>query len=167
MNDTSDDSVPVQEAEIVEPIEEAPTMAPDTTGNSQDASMILELETMIKNSMATTDRNKEELKKLKEMLESALGNDDAYKEASEKAKEAAKVKGKAKLNVLANPATRSINEKIKDMTQEIKELNTGLSEYLREYARLSGSTEIEGDDGDVREIIYVAKLIKKSKKFGR
>lgn len=119
---------------------------------------------MIKNSMATTDRNKDELKKLKEMLESALGNDDAYKEASEKAKEAAKVKGKAKLNVLANPATRSINEKIKDMTQEIKELNTGLSEYLREYQRLSGASEIEGEDGDVREIIYIAKLIKKSRR---
>ncbi len=164
MNDNADDAVPVQEAEIVEPTEEAPTSSPDASTNSQDATMILELESMIKNSMATTDRNKNELKKLKEMLESALGNDDAYKEASEKAKEAAKVKGKAKLNVLANPATRNINEKIKDLTQEIKELNTGLSEYLREYQRLSGASEIEGEDGDVREIIYIAKLIKKSRR---
>jgi len=164
MNDNSDESVPVQDAEIVEPVENEPVTSPDTTSNSQDATMILELETMIKNSMATTDRNKDELKKLKEMLESALGNDDTYKEASEKAKEAAKVKGKAKLNVLANPATRSINEKIKDLTQEIKELNTGLSEYLREYQRLSGASEIEGEDGDVREIIYIAKLIKKSRR---
>jgi len=164
MNDNSDESVPVQDAEIVEPVENEPVTSPDATSNSQDATMILELETMIKNSMATTDRNKDELKKLKEMLESALGNDDTYKEASEKAKEAAKVKGKAKLNVLANPATRSINEKIKDLTQEIKELNTGLSEYLREYQRLSGASEIEGEDGDVREIIYIAKLIKKSRR---
>lgn len=164
MNDNADDTVPVQEAEIVEPTEEAPTPTADSSTNSQDATMILELESMIKNSMATTDRNKNELKKLKEMLESALGNDDAYKEASEKAKEAAKVKGKAKLNVLANPATRNINEKIKDLTQEIKELNTALSEYLREYQRLSGASEIEGEDGDVREIIYIAKLIKKSRR---
>ncbi|MBP9814521.1 hypothetical protein KBC80_05025 [Candidatus Woesebacteria bacterium] len=164
MNDNSDESVPVQDAEIVEPVENEPVTSPDATSNSQDVTMILELETMIKNSMATTDRNKDELKKLKEMLESALGNDDTYKEASEKAKEAAKVKGKAKLNVLANPATRSINEKIKDLTQEIKELNTGLSEYLREYQRLSGASEIEGEDGDVREIIYIAKLIKKSRR---
>lgn len=137
---------------------------PTAETNAQDASMILELETMIKNSMATTDRNKEELKKLKEMLESALTNDDAYKEASEKTKEAAKTKGKAKLNVLANPATRSINEKIKDLSAEVKELNTGLSEYLREYQRLSGASEIEGEDGQVREIVYVAKLIKKSQR---
>jgi phenylalanyl-tRNA synthetase alpha subunit len=164
MNDNSDESVPVQDAEIVEPVENEPVTSQDATSNSQDATMILELETMIKNSMATTDRNKDELKKLKEMLESALGNDDTYKEASEKAKEAAKVKGKAKLNVLANPATRSINEKIKDLTQDIKELNTGLSEYLREYQRLSGASEIEGEDGDVREIIYIAKLIKKSRR---
>ena len=164
MNDNSDDLNSVQEAEIVEPTENSPVASSDAGSNSQDATMILELESMIKNSMATTDRNKNELKKLREMLESALGNDDAYKEASEKAKEAAKVKGKAKLNVLANPATRSINEKIKDLTQEIKELNTGLSEYLREYQRLSGASEIEGEDGDVREIIYIAKLIKKSRR---
>ena len=164
MNDTTDETVPVQEAEIVEPVESEPINSPDATSNSQDATMILELENMIKNSMATTDRNKNELKKLREMLESALGNDDNYKEASEKAKEAAKVKGKAKLNVLANPATRSINEKIKDLVQEVKELNTGLSEYLREYQRLSGASEIEGEDGDVREIIYIAKLIKKSRR---
>ena len=61
MNDNSDDSVPVQEAEIVEPVEEVPTPVVDSP-NSQDATMILELESMIKNSMATTDRNKTELK---------------------------------------------------------------------------------------------------------
>lgn len=131
---------------------------------STDATMILELESMIKNSLTTVDRNKTELKKLKEMMESALTNDEGYREASEKAKEAAKVKGKAKLNVLANPATKQIDEKIKDLTAEIKELNVGLSEYLREYQRLSGSSEIEGEDGQVREIVYVAKLIKKSKR---
>lgn len=130
---------------------------------STDATMILELESMIKNSLTTIDRNKSELKKLKEMLESALTNDEGYTDASEKAKEAAKIKGKAKLNVLANPATKQIDEKIKDLSADIKELNLGLSEYLREYQRLSGASEIEGEDGEIREIVYTAKLIKKKR----
>ena len=49
------------------------------------------------------------------------------------------------------------------MKSEQSELKTGLSDYLREYQRLSGSNEIEGEDGEVREIVYVAKLVKKSK----
>jgi hypothetical protein len=43
-----------------------------------------------------------------------------------------------------------------------KELDTALSDYLREYMRMSGTNEIETEDGDVREIVYVAKLIKKA-----
>ena len=42
------------------------------------------------------------------------------------------------------------------------ELNEGLSDYLREYQRLSGSNEIEGEDGELRTIVYVAKLVRKS-----
>lgn len=132
--------------------------------DAQTADTVLELEQMIKTNLATLDRNKVELKKLKEMLESALLNDEPYRMAAEKAKEAAKEKGKAKFVVLENQATRQVAEKIKDMTVENKELMQAQSEYLREYARLSGTSEIETEDGEVREIIYVAKLVKKAKR---
>lgn len=145
----------VQDAEVVETSPEAVSPGADT---------VLELENMIKNSMTIMDRNKSELKKLKEMLESALLNDSPYKEAADKAKEAAKEKGKAKMNVMQNSATKQIDQKVKDMTQENKDLAVAQSEYLREYAKLSGTTEIEGDDGEVREIVYTAKLIKKSRR---
>ncbi len=135
-----------------------------STNDTTSADTVLELESMIKQGMTTMDRNKSELKKLKEMLESALLNDETYRTAAEKAKEAAKEKGKAKLNVLNVPANKQLEEKIKDLSTENKELSGAQSEYLREYARLSGTNEIEGDDGEVREIVYVAKLVKKSKR---
>ena len=147
-----------------EPIQEAEVVDAHTDTVSPGADTVLELENMIKNSMTTIDRNKVELKKLKEMLESALLNDEPYRVASEKTKEAAKEKGKAKLAVMQNQATKQIADKVKDMMQENKELAQAQSEYLREYARLSGTNEIEGDDGEVREIIYVAKLVKKAKR---
>ena len=131
------------------------TQEPSTpvTNTAVSADTVLELESMIKQGMTTLDRNKSELKKLKEMLESALLNNEPYRLAAEKAKEAGKEKGKAKLNVVSEPANRQLEEKIKDLTTENRELMTAQSEYLREYARLSGTNEIEGDDGEVLEII--------------
>ena len=38
--------------------------------------------------------------------------------------------------------------KMHELTAEIREMNDALSDYLREYGRLSGTNEIEGDDGD-------------------
>lgn len=138
-----------------EPVQETSSAGADT---------ILELESMIKQGMTAMDRNKSELKKLKEMLESALLNDEPYRIAAEKAKETAKEKGKAKVQVLSNPATKQLAEKIGDLSAENKELAQAQSEYLHEYARLSGTNEIEGEDGEVREIVYVAKLVKKAKR---
>jgi microcompartment protein CcmL/EutN len=138
---------------------------PSTDAGAQAANTIMELESMIKNSVSTIERNKEELKKLREMVDSALTNDEGYREAAEKAKEAVKAKSKAKVNVMQNQATKNLAAKAKDLSVEVKEANLGLSEYLREYQRMTGQSEIEGDDGEVREIVYTAKLIKKQKKF--
>lgn len=141
------------------------SQTPVSTDGAQSVNTILELERMIKNTISTVDRNKEELKKYKEMINSALTNDERYREADLKVKELAKEKGKAKLNVMQNQATRNIAEKAKELSLEIKEANLGLSEYLREYQRMTGQSEIEGEDGEVREIVYTAKLIKKKKNF--
>jgi hypothetical protein len=147
-------------------VQDAEVVASETVSDAPSADTVLELENMIKNTVTVIDRNKNELKKYKEMLESALLNDSTYKEAADKAKDANKEKGKAKASVMQNPATKQIAEKVKDITQENKDLTTAQSEYLREYAKLSGTNEIEGEDGEVREIVYIAKLIKKSKRNG-
>lgn len=145
---------------VVDAIEVSAT----TVNGAQATNTILELESMIKNTISTVDRNKEELKKYKEMIESALTNDERYRDADLKVKELVKEKSKAKVNVMQNQATRNIAEKAKELSVEIKEANLGLSEYLREFQRMTGQSEIEGEDGEVREIIYTAKLIKKTKK---
>jgi hypothetical protein len=126
------------------------------------ATVLLELEQTIKTHIAQLDKNKAELKKQREMMESALMNDETYRLHTEEAKKAAAVKGKTKLQILQLPENRQLSEKVKDLATEIRELNTALSDYLREYQRMSGSSEIETDDGEIREIIYIAKLVKKS-----
>jgi hypothetical protein len=147
------DDPKVTDAEIVD-------TPPATDSNA--ATVLLDLEQTIKNHIADIDKRKAELKQQREMMESALMNDETYRTHTEEAKKAAKVKLKTKFQILQLPANKQLADKIKELAAEVKELDGALSDYLREYQRMSGSSEIETDDGEVREIIYIAKLVKKS-----
>lgn len=138
-------------------IEEAPVVK---EGNSSD--IMLNMEGMIKNIIAQNDKLGEEAKKLKEMLDDIFGNDPTYQQHSEAAKEATKIKSNTKKQILKRPEAADLDLKVKSLKSQIKENQASLSDYLQEYARMSGQSEIEGDDGEVREIVYTAKLIKKS-----
>jgi hypothetical protein len=142
--------------------DESTLTAPATIPSGDSAEILLNLESLIKSHMVGIDTRKTELKKYKEMINSALENDATYREHAEKAKEAAKLKGATKAQILKMPQNGNIQAKSIELSGEIKDMEGALSDYLREYARMSGTNEIEGDDGEVREIVYIAKLIRKS-----
>jgi hypothetical protein len=127
-----------------------------------DPTVLTSLESLIRQHVSSIAANKAELKKLREMIASALSNDETYKLHEEEAKKAAKVKAATKSELLKSPANKAIADKANELATEIKEADASLSEYLREFARLTGSTEFETDDGEVREIVFVAKLVKRS-----
>lgn len=126
--------------------------------------VLMELETTIKSHISGIDKRKSELKKKREMVESALQNDETYRLHDKGAKEAAKVKNKTKKTILDQQQNKQLVADTHELSAEVKEMDGALSDYLREYQRMSGATEIETDDGEVREIVYVAKLVKKSKR---
>ena len=130
--------------------------------DANGATILLELETTIKNHISQIDKNKAEVKKQREMLESALLNDETYRLHAEEAKKAAKTKALTKYQIMQLPQNKVVADKVRELAAQTKELNAALSDYLREYMRIAGTNEIETDDGEVREIVYVAKLIKKS-----
>ena len=140
------DDIQVQDAQVVE-------------DSKPDATVVIDLENLIKGHISGIDSRKEELKKVKEMMMGILENDPTYQEHERLAKEANKVKAKTKSELMKAPNAAELAGKIKNLTEEVKEMDGALSDYLREFQRLSGSNEIEGDDGQVREIVYVAKLI--------
>lgn len=134
-----------------------------TAAKEVDSSqMLLNMESMIKSHMSEIDKLQEEVKKHKEMLDDIFKNDPTFQEHSELAKEASKVKQNTKKQILKRPAAAELDNKVKSLKSQLKETQNALSDYLQEYARMSGVTEIEGDDGEVREIVYVAKLVRKS-----
>ena len=119
---------------------------------------------MIKSHLTSIDKIEGEYSKHKDMLEDFFNNDPTYKEHAEKAKEATRIKSKTRNEIMKQPQVALLAEKVKDMRQELKDLQGALSDYLREYQRMSGVNEIEGEDGEIREIVFVAKLAPKAQK---
>ena len=134
----------------------------DQTDSNSQAQVIINLENLIKSHITGIDRRRDELKKNKEMLEDILINDETYKLHTEEAKKAAKIKLQTKQQIMKQPNANALNEKVKELSSEVKEMNQALSDYLSEYTKMTGTSEIEGEDGEVREIIRITKLIKKS-----
>jgi Skp family chaperone for outer membrane proteins len=153
MDTTTDEAPAVVDAQIV----------PETNATQ----VLLDLEQLIKTNVANIDKGKSELKKQREMLASALENDETYRLHNEEAKKAAKTKMQTKYQIMQLPQNKQLAEKVKSVAADIKEADGALSDYLREYQRMSGATEIETDDGQIREIVYTAKLVKKSPKFNK
>jgi len=135
------------------------------TALSSEAALLLKIEEMIKTHLAQIDSLGEEITKRKDMLDDIFVNNETYQEHDKAAKEAARIKSNTKKEILKRADAAELSEKLKDLKLEQKELRNGLSDYLREYQRLSGSNEIEGDDGEIREIVYTAKLVKRSANF--
>ena len=94
------------------------------------------------------------------MIDDLLSNDNQYQTIEQEVKKQTKVKASSRQNVLNSPEAKPVLEKIKDNQQQLKELKIALSDYLSQYVKLSGTNQIEGPDGVVRQIIYTAKLVK-------
>lgn len=125
------------------------------------------IENLIKTHISHIDTVKTELYKQVEMMNDILSNDSEYKKAADEGKEINKKKTEAKQNILKSPSNASLNQKIKDMRQELKELKGALSGYLQQYQKIADTDQIESEDGEVRQIVYSAHLVKLTSKFSK
>lgn len=159
MNDNQDSP---QEPVVQETVEAEETYygVPTPQDNSGPASEMLNLESVINMTLSKIDRLSQELRKQNEMVESVLMGDPTYRQHVEQAKEALKIKNTTKSEIMKRPDVRPIAEKVKELRAEIKDAKESLSSYLPEYHKVSGQTTIEGEDGQVRQILYIAKLVK-------
>lgn len=122
---------------------------------------IMNLENMIKTTNAQIEKMSDELSEARQILKDSFENDTTYREHADAAKDANKIKNATKAQILKRPEVAQIATNVKVLTSELSELKEALSDYLREFNRMSGITEIEGQDGELLEIVYVAKLVKK------
>lgn len=129
---------------------------------TDESSVIMNMESMIKTLLASQGRLQEEAGKYQDMLDDILENDETFKEHSEAAKAAAKIKSATKQQILKQPQAADLANKVKTLKSELKENKASLSDYLREFQRMSGIDQIEGPDGEIQQIVYTAKLVRKT-----
>lgn len=130
--------------------------------NTNKVEQLGNLAAMINGHLASLEKHQEELGKVTEMLAGILDNDPSYKEVLDKAKAVTKEKSKVKADILKQPHAHDLNFKIKEARVEIKQLQEELSRFLFQYFQVSGSNQFEGDDGEMRTIVYQAKLVGKT-----
>ncbi len=139
-----DDLTQIQEAEMVE------------------AQSLLSLDATIKEKIERIEKLREEIRPHKEMLNSYLENDDTYREATALAKKASANKSEVKKRLLGTPQGKDLSSKVETMSSDIKEEEESLSDLLREYQKTTGSSEFEGSDGELRQIVLQARLVRKT-----
>jgi len=133
-----------------------------TIDNSNPAADLIALEGLIINYITKIDKHKEILGEKKEMLESNLDNDPAYQEAAKLAKEASKKKQEEKARIIRQPEVEKIYSDVKDGQTQLRTMKDSLSNHLQNYGKLSGTNQFEDEEGQVREIVYTAKVVKRS-----
>ena len=131
-----------------------------STEQNQEMNVLFDVQNAINSNLKKVNNLKEDMKPHKEMLDSIFTNDEDYVKKSNEAKKASKDKSEAKKRILSQPQAAELDQKINDIKLEMKDAQEALSYYLREYQRLTGSNEFESEDGELREIVFVAKLIR-------
>jgi hypothetical protein len=123
-----------------------------------DSKLLLRVEEMIKNHRQIIENTRKELAELRDMLRDSFESDTTYQEHHEQAKKASKTRNTTKSEILKRPSVAEIADKVKSLQSQLREYESALSDYLREYQRVSGQNTIEAENGEILEIIYVAKL---------
>lgn len=125
---------------------------------------IIELTSIINRYIQDIDKTMEELKAQREMYNDAFTNDKEYSEKDAEVKKINKEKMAIKQKIIKQPAVEAVALKMGELRDELKSMQEGLSGYLQEYQRVSGTNIIESDDGEIRQIIPMFKLVKRSSK---
>ncbi len=133
----------------------------DTTLSPVDE--LKNIENLINTNIQKIDKLQEDIKPVKEMIESLLDADLEYAELDQKAKEAAKEKTMKKKELVSTTNGRELNEKLKSLKSQLKESKEALSSYLQTYQQKTGFSEYEAPDGELRQIVFVAKLVRRKK----
>lgn len=149
------------DADIVESTDS--TVPGDALSGADQATALLSLEELIKNHIESTDKLRDEIKKVREMYDDSFNNSPAYNEASLKLKDVAKARNTIKQQISKQPSVATIAQKLKDLRFDLSEQNKTLSDLVQDYREQTGATQIETRSGQMMEIISTAKLVRKSK----
>ena len=128
--------------------------------DENQAQNLLNIESLINSATVRLDEITKQLHEQKGMIDALLESNTEYQEIEKEAKKQAKLRAQARQKALNTPGAKTNIDKLKETKTQLREVKIALSDYLAQYVKISGSNQIEGPDGVVRQIIYTAKLVK-------
>lgn len=161
MDDTTTQTDEVMEAEVVMEEPEQTVSATDAPG---DALQMLDLEKTIKNFYDGIKMKREELKKLRDMVNDTLETDKTYAVQQEKINEAIREQQRTKDQLMSLSSVVEAKVEMKNLGEEIKEIDGYLSKNLLNYWEITKKDSITMNDGETYQIKQSAKLVKQGSK---
>jgi len=107
------------------------------------------------------DKVKEQVKEVRDSLKNIFDNDTELQELEEQTKQMTTDVKSKRQRLKESPEAVQLQMKAKEMKEELGEIEDTLKNYLLRYYQMTGSTVIEDDSGDEREIRINAKLSSK------
>ena len=129
-----------------------------------DAVQMIDLEKTIKNFYAGIQMKREELKKLREMIKDTLETDKTFAVQQEKINEAKREQQQTKDQLMALSTVIEAKVEMKNLGEELRELDQYLSKNLLDYWELTKKDSITMNDGETYQIKQSAKLVKQTSK---
>ena len=116
---------------------------------------------VIKERIKIIEELEEENKKAKELLNSALENDEIFRKVAEEAKAINKKRKELKDSIMVREWNIKLVEDIKENLDEIKTLREILAVELMDFHEKNKTDEFEDSTGEKRKFIFSVKLLPK------
>lgn len=134
----------------------------EVVGEVKGGMNIVELTALINRYEGDMKKMRDNLKIQAGMLRDAVEGDAGYHELDTQSKDLQKKKTEIKQKVMKTQAMEAVVAKIEEYKSEIKDAKEMLSGYLEEYQRVAGTNIIEGENGEIKEIVPQYRLVKRN-----
>lgn len=131
------------------------------TDSAEQALSIMQIERCVNKQLEDNAKLKNKAREHKMAIDDALQNDSEYRRLDQAVKDANRAKRAYKQRFMADPAIQQQVTAWDGIKSELKDGQIALSDYLREYQRVSGMNQFETSDGQVLEIVSIHKLVRK------
>jgi DNA repair exonuclease SbcCD ATPase subunit len=137
-------------------------MADDVAPQSQ-IDQLHQLEALVSRKVSQIDEQKEKLKNFREQVKNVTDNDEQLQKAEQAANDTVTAVQKRKAEIRNLPEVRSLKMQMKEVSDDLKELQESLNNHLVNLHQLTGTKEFTTLTGETREFELVAKLKPKKK----
>lgn len=127
-----------------------------------EASELLDLEQSIKTYYQGAQMKRDEMKQYKEMIADTFANDKTLAESEEKMKVLKMESNKVREQLAGTSSVIEAKQKLKELSDEVKELDKTLSKFLLQYREIAQTNQIMVREGEMYQIVQSAKLVKQT-----